>query len=104
MVSAVLGAIGKRYLVERGESEDGSQTWERYSDGYKVCTIRGYFSISAQNITFPVEFDSQPIVLTTFEVNSVNTPTFRSFGFNVTTTGFTFYGSNADQSFVIQGY
>ena len=104
VVSAVLNAVGKRYLVEKGESEDGNQTWEQYSDGYKVCTIRGYYSIEKHNETFPVEYASPPIVMTTFEVESVNVPPFQNWAFDITTTGFSFRGANANQSFVILGY
>ena len=103
-VSAVLESTNKRYLVEKGESEDGNQTWERYSDGYKVCTIRGYYSVEKHNETFPVEYTSPPIVLATFDVESVNAPTFQNLAFDITTTGFSFRGANANQSFVILGY
>lgn len=36
MVSAVLGAIGKRYLVEHEEADDGSWWYDLYSDGWLV--------------------------------------------------------------------
>ena len=36
VVKAVLGAIGKRYLVEHWENEDGTQEYDLYSDGFIV--------------------------------------------------------------------
>ena len=36
MVSAVLSAVGKRYLVEHDEAEDGSWWYDLYSDGWLV--------------------------------------------------------------------
>lgn len=54
MVSAVLGAIGKRYLVEHWENEDGSQEYDLYSDGFIVQRCK--FAINGSALTFPKEF------------------------------------------------
>lgn len=54
MVSAVLGAIGKRYLVEHWESEDGSQEYDLYSDGFIVQRCK--YAINGNALTFPKEF------------------------------------------------
>ena len=105
MVSAVLGAMGKRYLVETGESEDGNQTWERYSDGYKVCTIKGYWAgPKYHDITFPLEFEKIPIVLDSPIVDSKSSVQFYNSAFDITTTGFRMNGTNADHCYVAFGY
>lgn len=56
MVSAVLGAIGKRYLVEHWESEDGTQEYDLYSDGYlkQVVILTGAMT----EVVFPKEFSN----------------------------------------------
>ena len=54
MVSAVLGAIGKRYLVEHWENEDGSQEYDLYSDGFIVQRCK--FALNGNSLTFPKEF------------------------------------------------
>lgn len=53
VVSAVLNAVGKRYLVEKGSEDDGSE-WEVYSDGF--CVQRGIRPVVSQRqytITLP---------------------------------------------------
>ena len=54
MVSAVLGAIGKRYLVEHWESEDGTTWYDRYSDGWVVQWGIKKKSGGRTTITLPV--------------------------------------------------
>lgn len=104
VVSAVLGAIGKRYLVETGESEDGSQTWERYSDGFIRLTIKQQLLGSDITVTFPIEFTKQPVVVGIPEVNSAQYIMFNHLPRNVTTTGFTINGAGAMYNFIVEGY
>ena len=53
-VSNVLEALGKRYLVEHWENEDGTQEYDLYSDGYvkQVVILTG----SMTAVVFPKEF------------------------------------------------
>ena len=102
VVSAVLGAIGKRYLVESGEGDEGVK-WERYSDGFKRVTIHKRFEIAIHTVTFPFEFESAPIVFAGFDANSKNSPQYFSLGYNVTTTDFTLVGVGVMHSYVIEG-
>ena len=102
MVSAVLGAIGKRYLVESGEGDEGVK-WERYSDGFKRVTIHKRFEIAIHTVTFPFDFESAPIVLAGFDANSRNSPQFFSFGYNVTRADFTLVGAGVMHNYVIEG-
>ena len=102
VVSAVLGAMGKRYLVESGENDEGFK-WERYSDGFKKVTIHKRFEYATHTVTFPIEFENVPSVFAGFNANSQNSPNFFAFGYNVTTTGFTLVGVDAIHNYVIEG-
>ena len=62
VVSAVLNAVGKRYLVESGTSEDGTIWYERYSDGKIIQG--GYVTRSLTNIVFPIEYQTDEISIT----------------------------------------
>lgn len=55
MVSAVLNAVGKRYLVETGLNDSGSH-YEVYSDGF--CIQYGLFNKTDRvtSIPLPIEF------------------------------------------------
>lgn len=60
MVSAVLGAIGKRYIVEHQEAEDGSWWYDRYNNG--LIVQGGHSDTNA--LAFPLEFrDTEYIFL-----------------------------------------
>lgn len=102
MVSAVLNAVGKRYLVEIGENDEGFK-WERYSDGFKRVTIKKRFENTIHTVTFPIEFENVPNVLAGFDASSGNYPNFRAHGYNVSTTGFTLEGISAIHNYVIEG-
>ena len=59
VVSAVLGAVGKRYLVESWKADDGRSWFNRYSDGFieqggRVVTA----AANLFDITFPMAFSS----------------------------------------------
>lgn len=54
MVSAVLNAVGKRYLVEHWENEDGTQEYDLYSDGFIVQRCK--YALNGNSLTFPKEF------------------------------------------------
>ena len=54
MVSAVLGDIGQRYLVEHWENVDGSQEYDLYSDGFIVQRCK--YALNGNSLTFPKEF------------------------------------------------
>lgn len=58
IVKAVLDNIGRRYLVEHTEADDGSWWADRYSDGWVVQG--GYVERNNPpiNITFPIAFSS----------------------------------------------
>lgn len=60
LVKAVLNALGTRYLVEHAQSEDGSWSYDRYSDGW--VELQGYTtnSIGTGDVTvqLPVELAS----------------------------------------------
>lgn len=102
VVSAVLNAVGKRYLVEIGENDEGFK-WERYSDGFKRVTINKRFEYQTHTVTFPIEFENVPSVLAGFNANSGNSPNFKAFGYNVSTTGFTLEGISSIHNYVIEG-
>lgn len=60
-VKAVLDAIGLRYPVEIGQSEDGSVRYTRYSDGY--IEIEGHLTLNFNSsgqaqIVFPIAFSN----------------------------------------------
>lgn len=66
-VKVVLNNFGRRYLVEHWQSEDGSQWYDRYSDGWVVQCGREVFK--AQNPQFIQLFlamnsTNYPIILT----------------------------------------
>lgn len=56
IVKAVLDNVGRRYLVEHWESEDGSQEYDLYSDGYlkQVVILTGAMT----EVVFPKEFSN----------------------------------------------
>lgn len=56
IVKAVLDNIGRRYLVEHLESEDGTQEYDLYSDGYlkQVVILTGAMT----EVVFPKEFSN----------------------------------------------
>lgn len=55
---AVLDAVGKRYLVEHQEAEDGSWWYDLYSDGYlkQGGVTKALKRDEAMIITFPRQF------------------------------------------------
>ena len=54
IVKAVLDNIGRRYLVEHWENEDGSQEYDLYSDGFLVQRCK--YALNGNSLTFPKEF------------------------------------------------
>ena len=54
IVKAVLDNIGRRYLVEHWENEDGSQEYDMYSDGFIVQRCK--YALNGNSLTFPKEF------------------------------------------------
>ena len=54
IVKAVLDNIGHRYLVEHWESEDSSQEYDLYSDGFIVQRCKQ--ALEGNSLTFPKEF------------------------------------------------
>lgn len=55
VVSAVLNAVGKRYLVEHTEAKDRSWWYDLYSDGWLV---QGGQKTCTGNTTLPKEFST----------------------------------------------
>ena len=104
MVSAVLSAVGKRYLVEHDEAEDGSWSFDRFSDGFIRLIIKQQLRGTGLTVTFPIEFSKQPVVVGIPEIQSDNYTMFSHFPRNVTTTGFTINGANAMYNFIVEGY
>ena len=104
MVTAVLGAVGKRYLVEHDEAEDGSWSFDRFSDGFIRLTIKQQLRGTGITVTFPIEFTKQPVVVGIPEVNSDQYIMFSHLPRNVTTTGFTINGASAMYNFIVEGY
>ena len=104
VVSAVLGAIGKQYLVEHQEAEDGSWWYDRYSDGFIRLIITQHLVGSGITVTFPIAFTKQPVVVGIPEVNSDQYIMFSHLPRNVTTTGFTINGASAMYNFIVEGY
>lgn len=104
MVSAVLNAVGKRYLVESGTSEDANQTWERYSDGYIRTTIKGFWSAGAYTVQFPIEFQKPPVVVGIPNIYSKGGILFKHLPRDITTTNFQFDSARTDMSFIAEGY
>lgn len=103
-VSAVLESTNKRYLVEKGESEDGNQTWERYSDGYIRTTIKGFWSSGTYTVQFPIEFQNPPVVVGIPNIYSNGGIYFKHLPRNITTTNFQFDSAHTDMSFIAEGY
>lgn len=70
VVSAVLNAVGKRYLVEHWENEDGSQEYDLYSDGFIVQKV---ILVPSKNntVTFPKEFRDLKYKISTCSWDSV---------------------------------
>ncbi len=54
VVKAVLENIGRRYLVEHWENEDGTQEYDLYSDGFIVQSCK--YALNGNSLTFPKEF------------------------------------------------
>lgn len=50
----MLDNLGQRYLVEHWESEDGTQEYDLYSDGFIVQRCK--FVLDGNALTFPKEF------------------------------------------------
>lgn len=50
----MLDNIGRRYLVEHWESEDGTQEYDLYSDGFIVQRCK--YALNGNSLTFPKEF------------------------------------------------
>lgn len=65
VVSAVLNAVGKRYLVESWKADDGRSWFNRYSDGF---IEQGGQTSTNGDVTFPVQFES--IVLSVDRTNN----------------------------------
>lgn len=102
VVSAVLNAVGKRYLVESGTSEDGTIWYERYSDGKIIQG--GYVTQSATNIVFPIEFQTDEISIVFGSIDGSGVP--RSEGVP-TRTGFKYSSANHPNSpafWRVEGY
>lgn len=59
-VGAVLDAVGKRYLVEHTEAEDGSWWADRYSDGFVVQSGTQTGKLDAlPEVTLPIEMKNE---------------------------------------------
>ena len=115
-ISAVLEALGKRYLVEHWENEDGSQEYDLYSDGFIVQRCK--YALSGKSLTFPKEFRDLNYRISTgtciaYKNTNSNSPAsnyvFAWFGVSSkSTTGFepggTGTSSNIDIDIVAQGY
>lgn len=104
VVSAVLGAVGKRYLVEHDEAEDGSWSFDRFSDGFIRLTIKKHLLGAGITVAFPIAFTKPPIVVGIPEVQSDSYIMFSHLPRNVTTTGFTINGASAMYNFIVEGY
>lgn len=104
VVSAVLNAVGKRYLVEHEEDDNGSWSFDRFSDGFIRLTIKQQLLGSNITVTFPIEFTKKPVVVGIPEVNSGQYIMFNHLPRNVTTTGFTINGAGAMYNFIVEGY
>lgn len=50
----MLENIGRRYLVEHWENEDGTQEYDLYSDGFIVQRCK--YALNGNSLTFPKEF------------------------------------------------
>lgn len=70
VVKAVLDNLGRRYLVEHWENDDGTQEYDLYSDGYIVQKV---VLIPSQNnsVSFPKEFRDLKYKLSTCSWDSV---------------------------------
>lgn len=100
VVSAVLGAIGKRYLVEHWENEDGSQEYDLYSDGWLVqhalLNVSGNVtstSYTKKKITLPKAFkDSNYEVLSCIRLPTTEWGNFIMTGYSAEdSSNFTLY-------------
>lgn len=61
IVKAVLDNVGRRYLVEHTEADDGSWQYDLYSDGFLVQRGQALFSIKTntiKTISLPKAFGS----------------------------------------------
>ena len=60
IVKAVLDNVGRRYLVEHTEADDGSWWADRYSDGWVELNMTVYSPNPTRDytqfVTFPIEF------------------------------------------------
>lgn len=74
-----MDAVGKRYLVEHGEAEDGSWAFDRYSDGFVVQhgTQTGNFN-SLPPITLPVAMKNTNYFASCLPVLNATAPYFYS--------------------------
>ena len=61
-VSAVLEATNKAYIVEKWVNEDGTQKYQRWTDG--KIEVFMYISSTTQetSFTFPIAFQKVPVV------------------------------------------
>ena len=65
VISAVLNAVGKRYLVESWKSDDDDTWFNRYSDGF---IEQGGQTSTNGDVTFPIPFES--VVLSISRTNN----------------------------------
>lgn len=107
VVSAVLEALGKRYLIEHGEGSDenGSYWYDRYSDGWIEqggSTWDGVTKRPTQTaIVFPIEFENTKYALVAEGWGGGPWTGGYATGFSEktkTTTGFTFSASGSGSS------
>lgn len=98
IIKAVLDNIGRRYLVEHWENEDGTAWYDRYSDGLLEQGGNlgdGVTAIPNTNsIVFPIEFRDTKYVLTLGSPGAQSTQSWHN-GIKIKTkqtTGFDFTG------------
>ena len=110
IVKAVLENIGRRYLVEHTEADDGSWWADRYSDGWVVQGgyVPNNSGINVQ-ITLPIEMQDDKYALTiTTNVNGA-VDNYETGYSNKTKTGFVLQmafatSSTNNASWLAQGY
>lgn len=96
VVSAVLGAVGKRYLVETGSTDDGKE-YEIYSDGW--CVQKGRITPTSTKITVSLPIEYRDIKYYVFAIPFDQTTLFAGrFGVGtLTTTSFGIRAVNASE-------
>ena len=110
IVKAVLDNIGRRYLVEHTEADDGSWWADRYSDGWVVQG--GYVPVGVGvrvSVTLPIGMQDEKYVLNITTVANGDTDNYETGYGNKTTTSFVLQMpfsnvSNNNASWLAQGY